>query len=243
MACGLNETERAKINDDRDKEFFDRCTYQTYLGTDGLGPRYSFVWRKMKGQKTTKYSALTSDAVYYFGNYYPGKLQLDLSAYAPFRVTTEQRYTEKLRVAEDKLATNPTDVASRFSKATALYYLGRYSDALPLLTKLVEEKPTELDYFRYRAFTFAKMGQREDALRDSAAHEKLTEAPYRREWAATCVHAYLGEPPDSLKRLDDVTVAHPDHSTAWFFAACGYGKLTERWPTWIRKRRGIWCCT
>ena len=121
-------------------------------------------------------------------------LQTDIRVGKPPAPTPIARSAaKKLAQAEEKLKANPGDVGARQERATNLFWLGRFEEAVSDLSGLLKESPARAVYYQARANSFACLGRAAEARADLDAYARLGKDLDEAEIQKALVAASLGE--------------------------------------------------
>lgn len=130
-------------------------------------------------------------------NFRPLYAALELRAHG-FASEAERLLTKTL----DEWTVNRPQTEDQWNHARALYWGGRWGDALPMLQSLVDEYPDDIDYLMVYGATLARLGRRADAL---AMSDRLGQLGDRRRgagWGRGMIAAALGERDDAVRFLN-----------------------------------------
>lgn len=217
-------------------------TATTSLPHQDGGQRYAAIWskpadRELPGPSDSTGSFYVGGEGNYAGDNNLGDLQVDvhISPAAP-PLTSQVRYARQLAEAEAALAAQPEALGPRYLRAVARYYLGRNAEALQDFSWLISKSTAPVtDYYRYRAITYARLGQEKEAKQDLARYQELSTTAGRGAVVEAIVAAYLGTDEDGMQRLDTSIAAHANRPAVLFDASCAYavasGHLADRDPT------------
>ncbi|MEM7476131.1 MAG: formylglycine-generating enzyme family protein, partial [Planctomycetota bacterium] len=156
----------------------------------------------------------------------------DIAVSFKYPKPTRDRFVEQLRMANELLVAGP-NANAQFLKGRALYYLDQNEDAAQFLTPACESVTLRLYALPMRACVLARLGQREDALRDLDQFHQICKAKSGwKQWrqayfAATRAKVlyWLGEPSFD----DDLQVLlrkNPTDANTCFYSACTYAAIS-----------------
>lgn len=117
-----------------------------------------------------------------------------------------------------------------FSKAVTLVEAGSYSEAIPLLEKVVAAKPDSADAFNYMGFSYRKLGQVDEALKYYNRALELQPSHLGANEYLGELYLELGELPKAEERLAVL-------DKACFFGCEEYTELKEAIEDY-KKRQG-----
>ncbi|MCP4745665.1 MAG: tetratricopeptide repeat protein, partial [Desulfobacteraceae bacterium] len=110
-------------------------------------------------------------------------------------------------------------------KATALYYLGAFDDALKILNSVLILSPDHADAWNNKGVSLGKLGRDQEALK---AYDKAIELnpDYANAWYGKGVTLdKLGRDQEALKAFDKAIELNPDDTNAWYGKGLSLGKL------------------
>jgi formylglycine-generating enzyme required for sulfatase activity/tetratricopeptide (TPR) repeat protein len=192
--------------------------------------RHAAVWVKLRKPWTDPGANLRLDQAGFEQVLAEGKLPADvrlMAAVGP-RSRTE-RHEEQRAQADKTLQDKPDDLAARFQRGVALYYLGKHKEAIADLDEVIRKgkDPTFTGGFQHRALARARLGQADGARADLAEYQKRTADPSQKAYLDAVVSAYLGEADAGLQRLEKVLAAQPGDADFLYNAGCAYALAAE----------------
>ena len=154
---------------------------------------------------------------------YPDKIHWDLDlsqAVAP--LTTIDRQQAALSAAAAALTADPSDLSALFSRATALFLLGRDTESLADMGEVVQQAPQFADPFRYRAILYARQGDANAARMDIAHFDALNQSEMLSAYSDVIVSAHLGDEEAAIEHLEEMVANSNQDSGVLYDAACAY---------------------
>lgn len=194
---------------------------QSFQGLDGQ-LRYSGVRTKREGTGTWTWDKTESE---FATREYYDKIHWDLDlCAAPQVATTEERNQKEWAEADEKLASKPDDLAARYSRGKASYYLQDDEQALEDLTFVIDnsKNPTFTGGYQYRSVVYARLEKAEEAKNDLQKFMEISQSEQTKAYLGAIVSAYLGEETEAIKRLESFVEQHQDDDGALYDAACAY---------------------
>lgn len=194
---------------------------QSFRGLDGQ-QRYSGVRTKREGKGTWTWGKTVAE---FEDREYFDRVAWDLDVNnAPLIATTEERYQKEWSEADEKLASKPDDLAVRYSRGQASYYLQDDEQALKDLTFVIDntKNPNFTGGYQYRSVVYARLGKVEEAKKDLQKFTEISESEQTKAYLGAIVSAYLGEETEAIKRLESFVEQHQDDDGALYDAACAY---------------------
>ena len=220
MYVAVSDAEHKTIYGAIEKEGFAvEQSLQAFRGVDGQ-QKYCGVKLKSDDESTLTWNKIPS---MYEGMEYLDKTQWDIDVgNAAQTQTTEERYTEALAEAEEKLKSKPDDLSARYARAVANYHLGSDGQALEDFDFLIEKDPKLSSRYQYRAVLHARMGEEDAAKKDLATFDELSQSESTKAYLDAVVAAYLGEDDEGMKRLEAGVQEHSGDTGFLYDAACAY---------------------
>ena len=120
-----------------------------------------------------------------------------------------EQYTRQLAEAEEKLTADPGDLAGRWSRALANYYLGNDDKAEEDLNFFLNGIPNDAGACQLRAIVRARTGRAEQAKEDVARYRDLSSSKSMPVSLDAIVSVHLGEDAEGMKRFEQVMAPHP----------------------------------
>jgi tetratricopeptide (TPR) repeat protein len=117
-----------------------------------------------------------------------------------------------------------------YTKAVAMVEAGSYSEAIPLLEKVVAAKPDSADAFNYMGYSYRKLGQIDEALKYYSRALELQPSHRGANEYLGELYLELGQLPKAEERLDAL-------DKACFFGCEEYTELKEAIEDY-KKRQG-----
>jgi formylglycine-generating enzyme required for sulfatase activity/tetratricopeptide (TPR) repeat protein len=192
--------------------------------------RHAGVWVKLRKPWTEPGYYLRLDQAGFERVLAEGKLPADVRLMAAIPPRSRRERHEEQRAQADKtLQDKPDDLAARFQRGVALYYLGKHKQAMADLDEVIRKgkNPAFTGGFQYRALARARLGQADGARADLAECQKRTADPSQKAYLDALVSTYLGEGDAGLQRLEKVLAAQPGNADFLYNAGCAYAAAAE----------------
>ena len=110
--------------------------------------------------------------------------------------TSEARHAWTVRKMTVKIEQEPDNGEWYFERGSALFALGRFAEAIPDFSRLIELVPQWADYHRLRGLSFFHTGDRSQALRDLGRYRELAKPERLDAEAVTILEDLERTPPE-----------------------------------------------